>query len=600
MSDVNYQFLSGIEHIQKRPGMYIGDLNDPRTLVKELVDNALDEFLNGFSKRIEIDYDYEEGWYRVRDNGRGLPLHRIEDHDNEIATKLLFMHLYSGGKFDNVGYKYSAGLHGVGLSVVNALSKLMRVRVNNRTENNLYVFETEKGVPTKEEFVPYDEVDAPWWSSEVTCYPDPDHFRVLKTTIDTLSIKLALRMHTDGNIIVNNRKVDEFDFKDELSNNLMNDTVFTTIVNDGSVRFEIQYGWSSESFNEKLRGAVNLTTCHQGWHVNMARSLIGEAIELFAPELVEVTISRQEAVCGIRVFANLLANSPSFTSQTKERLSWISDPHQLPKKVVDAVRKTLLKDEVTTRSVLRRIIEYKKQLRRLSDQEFVNSVIRTGTDKRTKHGVAGVYECTKSGDGTELFIVEGKSAASNMLKTRNRLNQAILPLRGKPLNVVSAENIAAILGNTEMVALVNAIGAGLYPDVRIEEMRYDKIIVAPDADADGAQISALIIGAMTYLVPAVIESGRVYEVLPPLYKQGDKYIWDDSDLDPNKPHKRFKGLGSMDPDQLYAGVLNPETRRLRKIILDSRDKVLDIMSSSSEKRRIMIQNGIMIEEIDQI
>ena len=522
-----------------------------------------------------------------------MPLYRVAEYDDERAAKLLFLKLFSGGKFTKDNYRWSSGLHGVGLTVVNALSEAVRVKVKNETGHGYYVLELERGRCVHEALVG----GAPEWSTTVTCRPDLEIFKTHRTNIDELPLQLAKDMHPKGSITINGREIDRFDFKQAVDENILGGHTFHVKSEGESVIFDLYFGWSDREFNYLNKGTVNLVPCANGWHERLAKRVIGKALAEYS-ELI-----RPDDLYGLRMFVNLFSQDPFFTSQSKDRLSHIGDePTDFEASLARLVLAQLRKDSVQTEQVVNKLVAYKRQMEKLSDTEFVNSVIRKGNDKRRSMGAGvGIWDCTtRERSKAELFIVEGKSAAGHVRRTRNNSYQAVLPLRGKPLNAAAADDIKVILGaenregdESELVSMVNCIGAGITPDIDLSAMRYGKILIAADADADGAQISNLILGALIYLVPEVIEAGHVYLVEAPLYLQGGNYYYANEEINTKKPFDRFKGLGSMNPDEVYATIVNPKSRRLKRVVLDDRAGTLEILQTAREKKRIMIQNGVI-------
>lgn len=638
--------LSGMDHIRLRSGMYVGDAFTPETLLKEIIDNAIDELLNNHCDRVEIDYDHKEGWYRVRDNGRGLPLGKFHTDDPEMksldghnATRVIFTNLYSGGKFDKDNYKYSTGLNGLGLTICNALSKSMEVRVKdtkNVFDGKYYKLVMSEGKVLSEEALDPSEIDGDhWWSTEVTIWPDETIFKSLKTSPKELQLQLARLSKPDSVIKINGTEIKPFSFTESVESDILHGKIIKTSIELGSVNFEVMLAWSSKDFESAQRGAVNLGQANDGYHLRESRYAVGRAVAS-----LDGSLAATDANYGLRIFVNAFLAYPSYSSQTKERLSWIndfdthnislarskyahlitinptngkedlraamgaakSDPeYQDPAKffsmLEDQVKRALRKDEAYSELLVKRLIDYKKLTQKLSDNAYIDSIVKTGNNRITKNAVEGIYEA-RSADrkSCELFICEGKSALGGLLQTRNSNTQAMLPLRGKPLNAGKKADIKEILENREMITLVNGIGTGIYPRVNIEEARYGKIIIVTDADFDGYNIEALVIGALAYLTPEVISSGLLYVAETPLYKQDGKLIYKEEDLVPGKKFKRFKGLGSMVPEDLGMAVLDPSTRRLHKVTMNtSREKILDIIVSAYEKKRIMIESGMLVE-----
>ena len=580
-------FLSELEHIQRRPGMYVGDTANPRTLVRELVDNALDEFINGHADKIEIEYDPARGMYKVSDNGRGLPLYKVEEFENQVAAKLLFMKLFSGGKFNHANYKFSSGLHGVGLCCVNALSESVDIIVGQKKKT--YLLRMENGEDIDEKFI-REESD---WSTSVTCMPSTKFFKSVRTVIDHLPLELAKTMRPEGQIIVNGQDVKPFDFIMNLPSALINNNHFTHRFKNDNIIFEVYFGWDVNDVNYFSKGTVNLVPCALGWHERIAKRAIGKALSN-----ISEAINPDDAGYGLRIFVNLFTQEPTFTSQTKDRLSSIKDePDAFESILIKGLEKTLKSNGELLQSVQGKIFRYKQKLAKLSDHEVIDAVVRKGNDKRRSKGVGvGIWECsTRDRSKAELYIVEGDSAAGHVRRTRNTQTQAVLPLRGKPLNAVVADDIKAILENDEMVSLINCIGAGVSPKVDLDGLRYGKVIIAADADADGAQISNLVIGALVYLIPEVVAAGHIYEVMAPLYQQGTNFYYSLDDFNSNKPFDRFKGLGSMNPNEVEKTIINIKTRRLRQVTLDDRERILHILQSPAAKKRIMVEGGVIRE-----
>lgn len=584
------EFLTPVQHLQKRSSMYL-DTSSPQGLLKEMCDNSTDECLNEYANRIEIKYTPD--CYLVRDNGRGLPLYPVKSFGNQIAAKLLFLELFSGGKFSiGLNYKFSSGTHGIGLSCVGALSKCVKVSVNSKEENKQYDLTLENGIVTQEVFSSYNP--KLWFTTEIVCYPNEKYFRSSKVNLDLLSLQLTKKLFPKSQISVNGKEIQSFSFQNVIVEKLLGDYVFHCGLESGTIKFDLYFGWSDKEFNNFSKGAVNLIPVHRGWHERVAKNQINHALVSFS-DLIKIG----DATYGLRIFASLFTQKPSFASQTKEKLSWAADiSEDFETKLYKVIKEELAKVENgnAVQAVIRKIVSYKKKLEALSDADYINSVVRKGSDKRKKHGVGiGLSDCTYHGKQSELYIVEGQSAAEFVRYTRNIRTQAVLPLQGKVLNVIVKDDVKSILENKEMELMINTIGAGAFNDVDISAMRYGKILIAADADADGAQISNLILGALTYIIPEVVKRGYVYEVIAPLYAQKGQYFYNLNSLQKNKPFERFKGLGSMDMHEIEKTIVNPKTRHLRQIILDDRQGIVAIMQKSSEKKKLMLQGGIIKE-----
>lgn len=640
--------LTPLQQMRLRPGMYIGDTSGPDTLLKELIDNAIDEMLNNYATRIDIDWNYDEGWYRVRDNGRGLPLTKFETTDlntkhlnGEISAKLLFTREFSSGKYDKSNYPYSSGLNGVGIKACNVFSTKVIARVKDvKNVHNGQVYNLELGwdklqQKTKEEFTSPDEIEDFWWSTEITLWPDMEVFRSVKCKVKEIQLQLAKTANPDVTINVNGQPIEAFSFKNLVDTHLLMDKELKTKVKYGTLVFDITFGWSTDDFKTYLRGSVNLGQCNDGWHIRQVRNAIGTSLSQ-----INDLLSNTDADYGLRVFINALVSEPVYTSQTKEKISLVEDFNKFNENLlktkykdlitvdpntnipdtkeaqnaarndpnyetedkfsnllVKEITKELNSNEEYTQALTRRIVEYKKSVQRLSDQQYIDSIIKTGNDRITRNAVSGITDCSSSQrDKCELYICEGKSAEGPIKSTRNKLYQAVFALRGKPLNAANTDDIKSILENKEMKTMINGIGVGLTPNVNLEHARYGKIIIATDADSDGLHIQGLLLGALAYLCPEVLKAGMVYLAKSPLYKQGDTFVYDDKDLDLKKDFDRYKGLGSWEKEDLAKAIVYPDTRRLVKIEMhDNPDRVLEIVTQSSEKKRIMINSGLLVQ-----
>jgi DNA gyrase/topoisomerase IV subunit B len=580
-------FLSGIEHIRTRPGMYVSDTATPGVFINEVVDNALDELLNGYADRVEIHYNpTEDPGLTVADNGRGLPLTRVPDYNNQITAKLLFTELFSGGKFDNYNYQYSAGTNGVGLTVVNALSDAITVVVLNRDNGQQYALQTEKGHVVTESLSPL--ATSAWYSTRIHAVPSLAYFRSLSAEVDSISLQLAKQLRPHTTILLNDQEIAPFNFSGLLPDAVLEQRLLQVKYETDTFKVDLEFNWSAKEFNTFSRGAVNLKSCNEGFHINEVTKCLGRALQKHN-DILNIADAR----LGLRIFVNTFAKKPVFTSQSKEKLSWI---HELPGDFFQQLEKIILKKFSTEQKLIsqliQRLIEYKKRVESISERDFIHSVVRTG--RSTKGVGIAIADCTTNKrDQAELFIVEGPSAGSFVRTTRDMQFQAVLALKGKPLNAAATNDIKVILSNEEMISLVDALGAGIRTTLDLKAARYGKILITCDADSDGAQISNLILGALLYLAPEFIQAGMVYEVLSPLYEQAGNYYYHLHELDHSKSFERFKGLGSMNADQVEHTIVNPHTRKLQQIYLDDAERALRILQSPSERQRIMYERGII-------
>lgn len=587
------EILEGVEHIRLRPGLYVYDIETPEIQVKEPIDNSIDEIQNGFGDWLNIEVttlaDGNHG-YLIQDNCGGLPLKRMPKFDNQPIAKLLFLKTFSGGKFNNKRYKYSGGTYGLGLTVVNALSRKLVVDVNDRTGSQIYHLEFSNGELTDEQWIPY--TDSPKYSTSIYMEPDPKIYKSTKCKINTIPMKLVALLGK-ADVYLNGSLIEPFDPKKEIDESVLGDYIVVNLEKD-PVTIQAFFSWSGTQWNEYSRGTVNVTPCQEGFHLQEMRRCIGKVLASKS-DLINVS----DAGYGLRQFVGFFTTAPVFSGQAKHRLSWPQDwTEDHSKALIDACKEAMDKSPVLIETVINRIVEYKKKLQELSDSQFVSSVVIKGHDKRSKGVGAGIYDCTTPDRmKAELFIVEGKSAAGNLLQVRDKILQAVLPLRGKTLNVVNTNDIKIILNNPEIVALVNSIGIGIHPDEDVKQSRYGKAILTTDADPDGSHIGALLTGALTFLTPSLIDGGMLYVARAPLYLQDGKYLWDESELNKSRTYKHFKGLGSMTPKQLYDSVVNPATRRLLQVRMDDKSLILETVNSSRERRAIMLKSGIIQEKL---
>ena len=319
------EVMKPLDHIRLRSGMYVGSTDTAETLLKELVDNSVDELLNGYAKRIDIENNHKDGYYMIRDNGRGLPLGKKADYDNQISAKLLFTELYSGGKFSKDNYKYSSGLHGVGLTACNALSSKTLVRVRDTKKvhgNGYYILELSRGVVVSEQFVDSIDDEDTWWNTEVTVYPDLDIFRSVKCDVREIQLQLAAKIVPDATITYNGKVIEPLNFGKVVDSKLLLEKLLTVNVSQGTTTYEIMFGWSDSLFDLIGRGSVNVSQCNQGIHVQDCIKQISRALSLICTDLTV-----DDGRLGLRLFVNAVVSEPEYSSQTKEKLTHIKDFH---------------------------------------------------------------------------------------------------------------------------------------------------------------------------------------------------------------------------------------------------------------------------------
>lgn len=591
--------LEGLEAVRKRPGMYIGSVSTKglNHLIYEIVDNAVDEHLAGYCDRIKVTLE-ADGSATVDDNGRGIP---VGMHEKGVsAERLVFTTLHAGGKFDNSAYKTSGGLHGVGSSVVNALSTRLTVRVRNggliyedRYEQGIPVVELENGLLP---VVGKSRESGTW----VNFLPDDTIFEKTRFKEDEVKSRLheTAYLNPQLTIVFEDKRRDtpetiEFHEPDGIvgfikdlnkSKESVSDVIYFNGESEGiSVEVALQY---VNEFHENVLGFCNnIYNAEGGTHLTGFKTMFTSVINSYSRELnilkeKDANFTGADVRNGMTAVVSIKHPDPRFEGQTKTKLD-----NQDASKVVSKVTG----EEITRyfdRNLenLKNIIgcaEKAAKIRKTEEKAKTNML----TKQKFSFDSNGKLANCESRDASrcEIFIVEGDSAGGSAKTARDRSYQAILPIRGKILNVEKA-SIDKVLANAEIKTMINAFGCGFSEgygnDFDITKLRYDKIIIMADADVDGAHISTLLLTLFYRFMPELIFEGHVYIAMPPLYKAmpskgNEEYLYDDKALERyRKRHKgpftlqRYKGLGEMDAQQLWETTLNPETRMLKQVEIE--------------------------------
>ena len=626
--------LEGLEAVRKRPGMYIGSVSRKglNHLVYEIVDNAVDEHLAGECDRIQV-YLEKDGSATVIDNGRGIP---VGMHEKGMpAERLVFTTLHAGGKFDNSNYKTSGGLHGVGSSVVNALSVYLDVKISR--EGYVHHDRFERGIPTIElvnGLLPT-LGKTKETGTNINFLPDPEIFEKTYFSADEIKSRLHETAYLNPalTIIFEDRRQAELDheefhepdgilgFVKDLNKNkeLMNEEpVYFKGESDGiTVECAIQY---VNEFHENVLGFCNnIYNAEGGTHLTGFKTAFTGIMNTYARELgilkeKDVNFTGADIRNGMTAVISIKHPAPRFEGQTKTKLDNQDAAKAVGKVTGEEVVLYFDRNVEQLKNVLS-CAEKAAKIRRTEEKAKTNML----TKQKYSFDSNGKLANCESRDPSicEIFIVEGDSAGGSAKTARNRNFQAILPIRGKILNVEKA-SIDKILANAEIKTMINAFGCGFSEgygnDFDITKLRYDKIIIMADADVDGAHISTLLLTLFYRFMPELIFEGHVYIAMPPLYKAmpskgEEEYLYDDKALERyRKTHKgpftlqRYKGLGEMDASQLWETTLDPKTRILKRVEIEDARMASDVtemlMGTDVPPRKAFIYEHAQDAELD--
>ena len=605
--------LSAIEHIKTRKGMYIGDASDARQLLSEIVDNAIDEVQAGFSDELIVTIDTKANRYTVRDFGRGIP-HGMKTLDNGVQKEVLEVLLTvsnSGGKFDNSSYNYSAGLNGLGITITNALSK------------EIVITSYRKGKFVKATAHSSDKVDIEYGTTtehdgtEVTFIPDKQHFKHEKIPVDFIldRCKVASALGFRARLIVDGEELktdaNMFDLIKE------ENTTLSTYVNVQPIevisttaeRMKVAIRYTSDT-TDRYFGYTNLLSNYLGGtHVQeLSRTLViawREFIDNHKNIKPTVELHNNDYLVGLRAVCAVFISHTEFSSQTKEKLVVNKKYFEELMNLFKSQFIRYLEDNIViAQQLIKRFEEYRIAQNNLLSRKEISSLIKINNDGedniRRRSIVSKLVECTsRKRKDTELFIVEGDSAKGPFLFTRNKELQAVLPLRGKILNITN-KSIKEAVKNSEICDIANAMGCGIGSACDASKSRYERIVISADADPDGLQINCLVLSVFINLFPDMVKQGRVYISMPPLYCWGDSpknYGWCNKVEDIPKTVKevtRFKGLGEMENSQLKYFLVDPATRNTLQVQYPSDvDEFNRILGSSEGKRDLLTDLGII-------
>ncbi|WP_439149817.1 DNA gyrase/topoisomerase IV subunit B [Sulfitobacter sp.] len=632
------QVLEDMEHVRLRPGMYIGGKDDRALhhMVAEIIDNSMDEAVAGHATWIELEL-HENGHVTVRDNGRGIPIDPHPKDPSKSALEIIFCTLNAGGKFSGDSYETSGGLHGVGSSVVNALSDHLRVEVARNRE--LFAMEFSRGIPQGK----LEKIGAApnRRGTAVTFHPDAEIFGNLTLKPARLFAMARSKAYLFSGVEIRWKTAQKdgdtpaeatFHFpgglSDYLNETLKGSTTYAETPFGGMVDFKEKFGVPG-----KVEWAINWTPSRDGFIQSYCNTIptpeggtheagfwtaILKGVKAYG-ELVgnkkATTITRDDLITGGCALVSCFIREPEFVGQTKDRLATVDAQRLVENSVRDHFDNWLASDTKSAGAILDfLVLRAEERLRRRQEKETAR---KTATKKLRLPGK--LTDCTsKTREGTELFIVEGDSAGGSGKGARNRVNQALLPLKGKILNVLGAAS-GKLNTNAEINDLCEALGVGMGSKFVLDDLRYDKIIIMTDADVDGAHIAALLMTFFYTQMRPMIDAGHLYLACPPLYRltQGAKrvYVSDDAEKDMwlekglggkgKIDLQRFKGLGEMDAKDLKETTMDPGTRKLIRVTVQedtpgqTGDLVERLMGKKPELRYQYIQdNAQFVEELD--
>ena len=628
------QVLEGLEAVRKRPGMYIGSTSGRglHHLVYEIVDNAIDEALAGFCTHIEVMINKDNS-ITVIDNGRGVPVD-INHKTGRPAIEVVYTVLHAGGKFGGGGYKVSGGLHGVGASVVNALSEWLEVQV--KRNGHIYQQRYERGK------ICYDlkivgDCDIEDTGTKVTFLPDSEIFqettvfefdilmhRLREMAFLTKGIKITLTDLREG---LEQQKVFHYEggikefvqYLNKSKEPLYSQIIYCEGVKD-NVQVEVAFQ-HNDGYNEVVDSFVNnIKTPEGGTHLTGFRNSLTKTFNDYARKNKilkdsDQGLSGDDIREGLTAIVSVKIEDPQFEGQTKQKLG-----NTVARGAVDSIVSSQLEIFLEQNPAIAKSICEKSVLAQRAREAArkARELTRRKTALESTSLPGKLADCSdKNPENCEIYIVEGDSAGGSAKTARSRATQAILPLRGKILNVEKAR-LDRILGNAEIKAMITAFGTGIHEDFDITKLRYNKIIIMTDADVDGAHIATLLLTFFYRFMPELIKQGHVYLATPPLYKiEKNKKVWyaySDEELnsimaeigrDQNNKVQRYKGLGEMDAEQLWETTMDPEKRILLRVnINEEEESEVDLtfntlMGDKVEPRRIFIEeNAKFVKNLD--
>lgn len=633
------KILEGLEAVRKRPGMYIGstDVKGLHHMVWEIVDNSIDEAMTGNASEITVTIT-KEGTAKVQDNGRGIPVEKhAKTKKSTVETVLTVLH--AGGKFDNDSYKVSGGLHGVGASVVNALSSWLKVWVYKDYKEHYLEFKN-GGVPVGELKV-INQKSEIQKGTIIEFYPDFEIMERAEFDSDIIKNRLKQLAYLNKGIKINfiderNNDKEVFLFAGGIKQwveelNSEKEPVVNTIVYDEreeevkaannkdkyNIRVEVAFQYNKTYNNSTFTFCNNINTTEGGSHEEGFKFALQKIINKFAIEkkLLKETdekISKEDAIEGLTAIVSIKHPNPQYEGQTKRKLGNSEVRPYVSNVVSEIFEKYLLENPEDANIIIKKCL-LAMEARKKSFEAREATRRKSPFESNSLPGK--LADCsTKDGEISELYIVEGDSAGGSAKLGRDRIFQAILPLKGKIINVEKAKS-DKIFSNEEIINLITAIGAGVGPEFKIEKLRYNKIILMTDADVDGAHIRILLLTFFFRYMQPLLENGNVYIAQPPLFKfsvgKSFKYAYDEKTLENFKKEnskvkyqiQRYKGLGEMNPDQLWETTMDPKNRLLLKVTVEdalNADKTFSLLMGDevAPRREFIEKNAKYVKNLD--
>ena len=588
--------LDDIEHIRRMPGLYIGDTENPNHLIYELLDNSLDEVQADEATVVGVNIDTRKNIVSVADNGRGIPF-------KKGTVQMIATQLHTGGKFkkgeDGV-YKIASGLHGIGIVAVTALSEFLEISIYRDGSKADFEFKNSKLVnETVKDFVG----ESPY-STQTTFKPSSKYFDSL--VFDVASVRDRMRLASahfknlrlilvvDGKSEIISCDINDY-YQEEL--NTPKDSKILNIdvkIKDETINLKMCWDMTGTHTTKSI-GSVNLLKVNSGTHINKAQIIIKNVMEKISKKYKIGNFQKNDSMSGLRLMVSAMLYEPKYSSQTKERLSVSRNAlnHLFDKAEELLVADMCNKDNDEFRTSL---MQFFTTCRRRQDAR--QNIVTSGTSisRFNSSTTSNLRDCsTHDIEKSELFILEGTSAEGTLVQCRDNTIHALLPLRGKILNVANAKKDP--FTNKEVVDIINSLGTGVTPDFNLKSLRYGKIIFALDADADGSHIAVLLITMFLKLVPELIKDGRVYKAELPLYALSGKNkfipIYTEEKLkiekekNPTLDVLRFKGLGEMNPDQLKKCLLTSDRKLIKIKYPKDPSKIFDLMINPELKRELV-------------